>query len=690
MQEKNEVDIPVRYIKGVGPKRSSLFEKLGIISVSDLFYYLPRRYEDRSKVAEIGSLGPGDESSVIGDIEKTAVFKARTGTNITEIVINDGTGRIYAVWYNMPFMIKNFKSGQKVLLYGKVELYNRLQITHPVYEILDDEANRESLEVGRIVPVYPVTQDLSQKYMRKTVHNAISRYLGHLPEVLPTYIRARRKLVDAKFAIGNIHFPHSMENLQRAYRRLVFEEFFILQVIMALKRKKQAKKGISHKIREGLLSDFQDLFDFELTEDQKRCIRDIENDMARGIPMNRLLQGDVGSGKTVVAMYALLMAVHSGYQAVMMAPTEILARQHYVTVSQTLMPLGLNIRLLVNGLDDSTKDAVKKEISEGNADIILGTHSVFQENVNYDNLGLVIIDEQHKFGVDQRKSLRDKNIEADTLVMTATPIPRSLVLTVYGDMDISVLKSKPSGRGPVATYWVGEDKRAEVYRFIGEQLDDGRQAFVVCPRIKKGDKTSLASAEEMFEKLSKDIFRRYRVALIHGGKKTEENDKVMRKFGKGEYDILVTTTIVEVGVDIPNATVMLVEQADRYGLAQLHQLRGRIGRGKDMASYCVLMGEPSTEGGKERLNAISTMDDGFQISEKDLDLRGPGEFFGTRQSGLPELKFGDIIRDFKIMEEARIEAFCVIDNDAQLQDQRHLWIKKSIIERFKGKALGKG
>ena len=683
MQEKKATaDVPVRYLKGVGPKRADLFKKLGIENISDLLYYLPRRYEDRSQVSDIKSLKPGDEKSFHAKVVKCNVFRAKTGTNIFEATVQDDTGQIVVVWYNMPFLAKTVSPGKELFLYGRVELQNHLVVVHPVFDILDADEIAESLEAGRIVPAYSLTQDVSQRYMRRTVHMAIGGYLGGMKDILPTGIRARRRLVDLKFAAQNIHFPGSLENLQRAYRRLVFEEFFLLQVIMASRRCRHMEKGIAHKVREGLLNSFEDLFNFDFIPEQRKCIKEIEKDMASQKPMYRLLQGDVGSGKTVVAMYALITAAQNGYQSVMMAPTEILARQHYITMSKALMPLGLNIRLLISGLDVKSKNMVKDELACGQADIVIGTHSVLEEDVNFRNLGLVVIDEQHKFGVDQRKTLRSKNSKADTLVMTATPIPRSLALTVYGDMDISFLKGKPTGREPVTTYLVSEEKREDVYRFIIEEINKGRQAFIVCPKVRSGGASGgITSVEEMFKHLKDTVFKGLEMAFIHGQMKTGEKDTVMEDFKAGRYKILVATTVIEVGVDIPNATVMLVEHAERYGLTQLHQLRGRIGR-SSYASYCILMSESKTDVSKERLATIAGMDDGFLIAEKDLDLRGPGEFLGTRQSGLPELRFGNIVKDFKIMEEAREEAFALIEQDPMLQNPRHLGIRECIRERF--------
>ncbi|MGB3112188.1 MAG: ATP-dependent DNA helicase RecG, partial [Candidatus Omnitrophota bacterium] len=482
-----------------------------------------------------------------------------------------------------------------------------------------------------------------------------------------------------------IHFPYSFENLDKAYKRLVFEEFLVLQVIMALRRRKAAKKGIKHEVGEDLLERFESLFEFDLTPEQKKCIREIERDMSSEKTMFRLLQGDVGSGKTVVAMYAALLTVQNGHQAAVMAPTEILARQHYITVSKELMPLGVNTRLLISGIDKEDREKIKKELQSGEVDVVIGTHALIQEDISYADLGLVIIDEQHKFGVEQRKTLRGKGGKADTLVMTATPIPRSLAMTVYGDMDISMLKEKPGGREEITTYWVGEDRREAVYRFLRDEIEKGRQAFIVYPRIKKTASSSkLLSAEEMYKQLKSEVFPDLKPALIHGRMSVDEKDRVMEGFRNKEYDILVTTTVIEVGIDIPNVTVMLVENAGHYGLAQLHQLRGRIGRGKH-ASYCILMGEPATEASGERLSIMTETQDGFEIAEKDLDIRGPGEFLGTRQSGLPELRVGNIVRDFKIMEEAREEAFRLVTEDAGLVDPRHEGIRDMIKERFRGK-----
>ncbi len=685
-------DVPIRYIKGVGPRKAPLFEKLGVVGVSDLLYYLPRRYEDRSRIVGLKDLEVGQFQTVIGQVRKTSLFTAGTGTRILEVTIAGDNRTLLGVWYNQPFMKKVFQEGQTVVFYGKVELTRKIQISHPVFEILDAETQKSLLsegpgtllDIGRIVPVYSLTENLTQKYLRKTVHNAISSFAGGMPEVLSTRIRARRKLVDFKFAVENIHFPYTFENLEKSYRRLVFEEFFVLQTVMALKRKRAHKKGVKHDVGENLSADFEKLFDFELTASQKKCISEIERDMSVVAPMSRLLQGDVGSGKTVVSMYALLLAAQNGYQAAVMVPTEILARQHHVTISETFMPLGLNVRLLVRESGREASEKIKEELASGEADIVIGTHALIQEGVDFKNLGLVVIDEQHKFGVAQKQALFRKGKTPDMLVMTATPIPRSLALTVFGDMDISALREKPKDRQEVVTYTVTEDARFAVYAFIRDEIAAGRQAFIVYPRIKETPSSGIKSATGMYEHLKKDVFADLRLALVHGQMRSDEKKDVMDGFRHGKYDILVATTVIEVGIDIPNVTVMMVEHAERYGLAQLHQLRGRIGRGKH-ASYCVLMGEAETDVSHKRLATMAETDDGFEISERDLSMRGPGEFLGTRQSGLPEIRFGDIAKDFKIMEEAREEAFALIAEDPDLADPRNAGIRESIRTRFRGK-----
>jgi ATP-dependent DNA helicase RecG len=688
--KKDLLDVPVRFIKGVGPRKAVLFEKLGIYSVQDLFDHLPRRYEDRSGVVPVRELEPGRTAMVAVKVVKTSTFRARTGTAISQVSVKDGSGRLTAVWYNQPYMGRVFKPGQTVVFYGRPEVRRSLQMAHPAYEIVAEPGEKpdiekvlkSSVDIGRIVPFYPLTADLSQKLVRRAMFGALGRYAGYLDEVLPTNIRARRKLVDIRFAVNNIHFPLSMDNLQRAYRRIVFQEFFLLQVVMALRRRGVVSgRGRVQRTDRNVVDEFRDIFDFELTGGQKACMDDIARDMASESAMHRLLQGDVGSGKTVVAMFAAMVTVRNGLQAAVMVPTEILARQHFVNFSKAFMPLGMNMRLLVNGISEGSRDEILREIRSGEADIVVGTHSLIRGQVDFRDLGLVVVDEQHKFGVDQRGSLKNKGHNVDTLVMTATPIPRSLALTLYGDMDVSMLREKPRSGTEVTTYFVGEDKRSSVYGLVRDELNSGRQAFFVCPRVSGDPDSALKSAGELHEELDEKVFPEFRIGLVHGRMKARQKDAVMEAFRDGKFDVLVATTVIEVGVDIPNVTVMVVEHAERYGLAQLHQLRGRIGRGKH-DSYCVLIGDASTEAAYERLSTMSGTTDGFEIAEKDLDIRGPGEFLGARQSGLPELKAGNIVRDMSIMKEAREEAFGVVRSDPGLSGRRNRMINTAVRRRF--------
>ena len=687
MQEKK---IDIRYLKGVGPKRSDALKRLGIRTVEDLFYYLPRRYEDRSKFTVIKDVKAGEYQTLRGKVLKVTPYRTKRGIDVIQITLGDETGLICCAWFNQPFLRKFFKAGQQLILYGKVEKYDRLRMNHPEYEVIKD-ADAGSINIGKIVPVYSLTHEVTQRYIRFLAHEAIGRFLGSLKEGLPTKIRARKKLVDLAFAIRNIHFPASFENLGRAYKRLVFEEFFVLQVALALKKKnaKDAAPGIRHSVGGQLADSFKNLFPFELTPSQLETINEIEKDMASPKPMNRLLEGDVGSGKTAVAIYALLLTKENGYQAAVMAPTEILARQHYVNMSELLMPLGVNVRLLVSGIAPLKRGEIKKEIENGEVDIVVGTHALIWEDVNFRKLGLAVVDEQHKFGVTQRRILKEKGLNPDVLLMTATPIPRTLALTVYGDLDISVIRELPKGRYPITTYWIEEARREKVYKFITEEIESGRQAYIVYPRIWPTEKMAgragnLKAATAMYNRLQGEVFPDLRVGLIHGRMNAKEKDEIMKRFKTRKIDILVSTTVIEVGIDIPNASVMVIENAERFGLSQLHQLRGRVGRG-DYPSYCILLGNPGTEASKKRLRAISETQDGFRLAEEDLASRGPGEFFGTRQHGLPELRFGNILKDFEIMEEARSEAFALVKEDPLLLHPRNRPMKETLSRRFSGK-----
>lgn len=704
MQEKNEVlrrdnlKTPVRYIKGVGPKKGESLAKIGIRTLEDILYYLPKRYEDRSNITPIKDLKIGESQTIQGQIVTLTSRAAKTGAPIFQAAIADPTEFIHAVWFNQPYLKDVFKEGDKVMLHGKAERYDRLQMVQPEYEILEGSGliDADSINVGRIVPIYSLTDQLTQKFLRSLVFKTLSEYDKTLIEKLPTYLRAREKLVDIRFAIHNIHFPKNFEILEKAYNRIVFEEFFILQLALAVRKKGAASEesAFGYHIAAGELSEsFKKALPFELTDGQKKAIADIERDMSDRKPMNRLLEGDVGSGKTVVAAHALVLAVQNGFQGAIMSPTEVLARQHFLGLSELLMPLGINMVLLIGGMDAKTKQRLYSEIKEGKINIVIGTHAVIQEGVEFKKLGLAVIDEQHKFGVAQRAILRGKGYRPHVLVMTATPIPRTLALTVYGDIDISIIKELPKGRKPIATYLVEEDKREDVYGFVKEELKKGRQAYVVCPLIDSpagveraaySVKRKAQNAVTVYEKLKNEVFSEYEVGLLHGKMSSKEKEKVMKEFKKGKIKVLVSTIVIEAGIDIPNASVMLVEDAERFGLSQLHQLRGRVGRG-GYESYCILFANPKTDAAIERLKAIEGMLDGFEIAEIDMDIRGPGELFGMRQHGLPEIRFGNIAKDFGIMESARKEAFALIEKDPKLVEERHRLLRESLFERFRGK-----
>lgn len=688
MQENNKLlETPVRYFKGVGPKRSELLSGMGIKTAFDLLYYLPARYEDRSVFTRIKDLKAGEYQTVRGKVVTTGSRVAKSGGRVFHLAITDDTAFIQATWFNQPYLADYLKPGTEVVLYGKVERYDRLQIVQPEYEIVKEGA-AESINMGRIVPIYSLTKDITHKYLRTLTHEAVMKYSKSLCETLPAYIVARDKLVDIKFAVSNIHYPSSFGSLEKAYRRIVFDEFFILQLALALKKKALASVsggGLCHRSAGELTGGFTKSLPFELTIGQKKAIDDIRRDMSSGLVMNRLLEGDVGSGKTIVAAYALALTVENLFQGCVMAPTEVLARQHFIVLSELLLPLGISVALLVGGMDQKLRAEILSKIRSKEIDVVVGTHAIIEESVKFKALGLAVIDEQHKFGVTQKKLLKEKGDNPHILVMTATPIPRTLALTVYGDLDMSVIRELPAGRKPISTYWIEEEKRAEAYSFVKEELAKGRQAYVVCPLVETSVKDSnikVKNAEEVYKKFKNETFSKFRVGLLHGRMNREEKDKVMGQFKKREIDLLVSTVVIEVGVDVANATVMFIENAERFGLAQLHQLRGRIGRGAH-ESFCILLADPKTDEAVKRLKSIEASLDGFQIAETDLEIRGPGEFFGTRQHGLPEIRFGNILKDFAIMEAARREAFDIISRDPKLEEGRHDALKKALLSRFK-------
>jgi len=673
MNEK--LQTPIQFIKGVGPKRAELFQRIGVSTVEDFLWLLPRRYEDRSHFKPIGQIREGETLSVMGTIAATGVQVTRTRLNIFKAAVKDGTGVIYATFFNQPYLKDYFTMNSKVVLYGKATKFQgrQLMMNSPEFEILENE-ELNSIHMGGIVPIYPATENLGQKIIRSLARNVLLEYGGCVEEFVPTKINERLNLMEFKQALWNVHFPKSVEEKNQGRTKMVFNEFFLFQLSMALSKKytENTKKGVSHDTDHELIKIFNLSLPFKLTAAQEKVLAEIREDMRSVKPMNRLLQGDVGSGKTIVAIHALVCAVGSGYQGVIMVPTEILARQHYGNIKKLVEPLGVRVGLLISDLPREEHNAVKKDIEEGKIDIIVGTHALIQEPVNYKKAGLIVIDEQHKFGVAQRARLGSKaksGLEEnypDILVMTATPIPRSLALTLYGTMDISTIDELPPGRGKVVTYWITEEKLPKAYEFIRKEIAKGRQAYIVYPLVQESESLELRAAVEMAKKLQTEEFPKLRMGLIHGRMPSEEKIRVMQDFKDKKIHILVATTVIEVGIDIANATVLLVEHAERFGLAQLHQLRGRIGRG-NLYSYCILQGNPGTMAGKQRLKAMEATTSGFKISQEDLTIRGPGEFFGTKQSGIPELRIGDIMTDMGIMETARTEAVELLKNDQSLQ-----------------------
>ena len=672
------------YVKGVGPARAAMLEAKGLSTVEDLLVYPPFRYEDRTNVKTIAQLAPGEMATVIAEVRtaKLSTFRRRD-LGLFEATFTDASRAVLLVkWFHAAYLADVLQPGQRVALYGKVEYDSyagQLSMVHPEYEILSEEDEADAaLHVGRVVPIYEAAGKITTRVFRRLIHGVLER-LTPPPDPLPASIRRRLRLPDLWTALRSLHFPPEQEDLRllNAFRtpaqiRLIFEEFFWLQYGLAVKRSSARREsGIAFELNDRVRERIKQMLPFKPTAAQKRVLAEIAADMARPHPMNRLLQGDVGSGKTLVAAEAAIIAIENGYQVAMLAPTEILAAQHYYYFRNLFQKLGYQVGLLTGSSTKREKTLMKKLLAEGLVHFAVGTHALLEEDVEFRRLGLAIIDEQHRFGVLQRLRFIRKGVRPDVLVMTATPIPRTLALTLYGDLDVSVIDELPPGRKPIITRHVTEDQIEWVWSFLRKQIEAGRQAYVVYPAIEESETQARKAAEKMYRHLSQVVFPDLRVGLLHGRMPAEEKEAVMESFKRGETQILVSTTVIEVGVDVPNATVMVIEQAERFGLAQLHQLRGRVGRGAEQ-SYCILVTGPLNDVSRERIRTLVESTDGFYIAEMDLKLRGPGEFFGTRQAGMPSLRVANIVRDAELLELARREASDFLASGPEEEQRRAL------------------
>jgi ATP-dependent DNA helicase RecG len=659
------LDTPLQFLKGVGPRRGADLKRAGLVTVEDLLYRLPFRYEDRSRMQPIASLRPGTKAAVLGEIKSTRLaITRRRGFKIFHAIVGDRSGAIRCTWMNQAYLDDILKPHLPVVIFGDVKLDSSgLHFMNPEFELISEDLS--GLHTGRIVPFYEKTGTVTPNMQRKLVRQAIDELPDAIADVLPPDLRQRLQLAPRRQAIADAHFPPNdlaVEQLN-AFRtpaqvRLIFEEFFLYQVGHAWRRHATSAelKPDVPRVDDAIRASAAKILPFKLTPGQRQAIKEIVDDMLQPHPMHRLLQGDVGAGKTIVALLAAIVAMENGLQVAFMAPTEILAVQHYTNIAKLLSQSRFRVDLLTGSTPGLDKHTLHAHIERGTTHLIVGTHALVQEKVKFHKLGLVVIDEQHRFGVAQRAALRAKGLRPDVLLMTATPIPRTLALTDYSELDVSKIPDLPPGRKPVRTWVKPESRRDEIYQIIREQLDAGRQAYVVYPLVEGSEKVDLKSATEMADHLQTEVFPAYRVALLHGRMKQDAKDRVMHAFVSGQIHILVTTTVVEVGVDVANASIMVVEHAERFGLSQLHQLRGRVGRGP-WDSHCILLYQsPWTDDARERLKAMASTNDGFLIAERDLELRGPGDFFGTRQSGLPKLRTGDLVRDRDIMETAHAEA----------------------------------
>ncbi|MBN1398999.1 MAG: ATP-dependent DNA helicase RecG [Bacteroidetes bacterium] len=716
---KLDSQTPLQYIKGVGPKRAEALSDLGITSIKDLLYYFPRGYLDRSQVVRIADLRKHVENgrpvTVFAEVFRQEARRTKRGNKLIFLLtVKDESGFLTCVWFEGFQWLKNtFENGEFLALSAvpALDKLKRPQFIHPQYDRLksaeEDEPDWGKLfNTGSIIPKYSSSAELERvgldsRGFRRIIRNAVDRHISSIDEILSSDIIQRQDLCDEKSALKSIHFPPDFNELENARRRLKFDELFFLQLMLALRKRnaQQQLRGMTYDVESKLAHQLVNALNFELTKAQRKVLREIIDDLKSPYPMNRLLQGDVGSGKTIVALCTALLAVENGFQTAFMAPTEILAEQHYQTITELLKSLPVNVRLLVGGQRKKLRDDILEDIRRGSAQIVVGTHALVEEKVDFLNLGLVIVDEQHRFGVMQRAGLRSKGTNPDTLIMTATPIPRTLAMTLYGDLEVSVIDEMPANRKPVRTALRTEKEKARVYQFVKEEISRGRQAYIVFPLIEESEKIDLKAAAREYEHLQKNIFPEFKLGLLHGRMKSEMKEAVMHEFKKGEMNILISTTVIEVGVDVPNASIMIIENAERFGLAQLHQLRGRVGRGPDQ-SYCILIADygwfdmqkkggdileilGEKENARVRLETMVQTTDGFKISEIDLKLRGPGEFFGTRQSGLPGLRIANPVDDAELLTKARKEAFDLVKNDPHIRREENIYIKYFFEKKFR-------
>lgn len=675
----SNLDKNIQYIKGVGEARAKLLNKLGIFTLKDLITYYPRTYEDRSIPKKIEELSDGEEALIeVMPVTRVSEVRIRRNMTIIKMSARDDTGVCQITWFNQPYLRQMFRPGEYYKFYGKVSKKgSKVEMNSPVYDKLEDTKN-----TGRIIPIYPTTYKLPQTTLRRVIETGIHELDGKISETLPEYLLSEYKLLDLNRAVNQIHFPNSFDDFNLARKRLVFEELLSMQLALLALKNQYTKdvKGIEFS-KDAKMSDVINKLPFSLTKAQLRVLEEIDKDMEISKPMNRLLQGDVGSGKTIVALIAAYKCVKCGYQAAIMAPTAILATQHLESFNEILSGFGIKCELLISGITKKKKEDILQRLENGEIDIIIGTHALLEDNVVFKKLGLVVTDEQHRFGVRQRSIITEKGDNPDVLVMTATPIPRTLALILYGDLDISIIDELPPNRKKIETFAVTKGMDDRVNAFLKKNIDEGRQAYIVCPLVEENEEINAKSVMELAEHYKNKVFSEYKVEYLHGKMRPKEKDAIMEEFKNGNIDILISTTVIEVGVNVPNSSIMVVENAERFGLAQLHQLRGRVGRG-EYQSYCILKYNGSSDIIKKRMKVMTDTNDGFVISEKDMELRGTGEFFGTRQHGIPEFKIANLFEDIADLKSVQAIAMKIINDDPKLEKEKNKLLRNIVDEKF--------